>query len=72
MVSHLNAETPKITMIVDAPNDVMEFDESNKIYYLAPTNQGALNKPGYMSEADFNANKTKLYLKTNKVVNNEA
>jgi hypothetical protein len=29
MVSHLNAETPRVSMIVDAPNDVMEFDKTN-------------------------------------------
>ncbi len=63
MVSHLNAETPKITMIVDAPNDVMEFDESNKIYYLVPTDESALNQTGYMSEEDFEKFKTKLYVK---------
>jgi hypothetical protein len=38
MVSHLNAETPKVTMIVDAPNDVMEFDRTNQVYFLVPTN----------------------------------
>ena len=38
MVSHLNAETPKVTMIVDAPNDRMEFDKTNQVYFLVPTN----------------------------------
>ena len=63
MVSHLNAETPKITMIVDAPNDIMEFDESNKIYYLVPTDEGALNQTGYMSKEDFEKLKNELYIK---------
>ena len=63
MISHLNAETPKITMIVDAPNDIMEFDESNKIYYLVPTDEGALNQTGYMSKEDFEKFKNELYIK---------
>jgi hypothetical protein len=62
MVSHLDAETPKITMIVDAPNDIKEFDDSNKVYYLVPTNQGALNQSGYISEEDFNKHRNKLYI----------
>lgn len=62
MVSHLDAETPKITMIVDAPNDIKEFDDSNKVYYLVPTNQGALNQSGYISEEDFNKYRNKLYV----------
>lgn len=63
MVSHLNAETPKITMIVDAPNDIMEFDESNKIYYLVPTDESASNKPGFISKEDFEKFKNELYVK---------
>lgn len=63
MVSHLNAETPKITMIVDAPNDIMEFNESNRIYYLVPTDESALNQTGYMSKEDFEKFKNKLYVK---------
>ena len=62
MISHLNAETPKITMVVDAPNDIMEFDESNKIYFLVPTDQSALNQTGFMSKEDFELHKNKLYV----------
>ncbi len=62
MISHLDAETPKITMIVDAPNDIKEFDDSNKVYYLVPTNQGALNQSGYISEEDFNKHRNKLHV----------
>lgn len=62
MISHLNAETPKITMVVDAPNDIMEFDESNQIYFLVPTDQNALNKTGFMSKEDFDLHKNKLYV----------
>lgn len=62
MISHLNAETPKITMVVDAPNDIMEFDESNQIYFLVPTDQNALNQTGFMSKEDFELHKNELYL----------
>lgn len=62
MISHLNAETPKITMVVDAPNDIMEFDESNQIYFLVPTDQNALNQTGFMSKEDFELHKNKLYV----------
>ena len=64
MVSHLNAETPRITMIVDAPNDTMEFDDSNQVFYLVPTNQHALNIPGSISKEDFDRDKGKLFLRS--------
>ena len=72
MVSHLNAETPKVTMIVDAPNDVMEFDKTNQVYFLVPTNQHALNVPGAMSEADYDKmDKDNLFIRSDIMIDGE-
>lgn len=71
MVSHLNAETPRVSMIVDAPNDVMEFDKTNQVFYLVPTNQHALNIPGTISEKDFIKNKHRLFIRSDVQVNEE-
>lgn len=71
MVSHLNAETPKVTMIVDAPNDVMEFDKTNQVYFLVPTNQHALNIPGSISKEDFDKNREKLFIKSDEMFDGE-
>ena len=72
MVSHLNAETPKVTMIVDAPNDVMEFDKTNQVFYLVPTNQHALNVPGSISKEDYDkANKDTLFVKSDIMIDGE-
>lgn len=71
MVSHLNAETPRVSMIVDAPNDVMEFDKTNQVFYLVPTNQHALNTPGIISEEDFIKNKHRLFIRSDVQVNGE-
>lgn len=71
MVSHLNAETPKVTMIVDAPNDVMEFDKTNQVYFLVPTNQHALNIPGVISKEDFDKNREKLFIKSEEMFDGE-
>ena len=71
MVSHLNAETPRISMIVDAPNDVMEFDKTNQVFYLVPTNQHALNIPGTISEDDFVKNKHRLFTRSDIQINGE-
>ena len=66
MVSHLNAETPTMTLIVDAPSDAMEIqDENRKTFFPIPTDQGALNEPGIISEEDFNLNKENLLIKLN-------
>lgn len=62
MVSHLNAETPTVRMIVDAPNDMMEFDENNKGYFLVGTDQLGLNEAGKISYQDFNDFHNKLYI----------
>ena len=64
MISHLNAETPKVTMIVDAPSDIIETEPTNRVYYLIPTDQDALNIDGRISEREFNQNKNKLFLKS--------
>lgn len=71
MVSHLNAETPRVSMIVDAPNDVMEFDKTNQVFYLVPTNQHALNIPGTISEDDFVKNKHRLFTRSDIQINGE-
>ena len=72
MVSHLNAETPKVTMIVDAPNDRMEFDKTNQVYFLVPTNQHALNVPGAMSEADYDKmDKDNLFIRSDIMIDGE-
>ena len=72
MVSHLNAETPKVTMIVDAPSDRMELAETNKVYFLVPTNQNALNVPGAMSKADYDKmNKNKLFVRSDDMIDGE-
>ena len=71
MVSHLNAETPKVTMIVDAPNDVMEFDRTNQVYFLVPTNQHALNIPGTISKEDFDKDREKLFIKSDEMFDGE-
>ena len=72
MVSHLNAETPKVTMIVDAPNDVMEFDKTNQVYFLVPTNQHALNVPGAISEADYDKiDKDNLFIRSDIMIDGE-
>lgn len=71
MVSHLNAETPRVSMIVDAPNDVMEFDKTNQVFYLVPTNQHALNIPGTISEEDFVKNKHRLFTRSDIQINGE-
>lgn len=71
MVSHLNAETPRMTMIVDAPSDIMEFDKSNQVFYLVPTNQHALNIPGKISKEDFDKNREKLFIKSNEMFDGE-
>ena len=72
MVSHLNAETPKVIMIVDAPNDVMEFDKTNQVYFLVPTNQHALNVPGAMSEADYDKmDKDNLFIRSDIMIDGE-
>lgn len=66
MVSHLNAETPKLTMIVDAPSDSMEKNDANNIgYFLVPTDQAELNVPGRMTRFDYLNNKGSIYIKTN-------
>lgn len=62
MVSHLNAETPTMTLIVDAPSDAAE-NTNNKTFYPVPTDLGALNEPGRISEEDFNLNKENLLIK---------
>lgn len=72
MVSHLNAETPKVTMIVDAPSDRMELDKTNKVYFLVPTNQNALNVPGTMSKADYDKmNKDNLFIRSDIMIDGE-
>ena len=72
MVSHLNAETPKVTMIVDAPNDRMEFDKTNQVYFLVPTNQHALNVPGAMSKADYDKmDKDNLFIRSDIMIDGE-
>lgn len=72
MVSHLNAETPKVTMIVDAPSDRMELDKTNKVYFLVPTNQNALNVPGAMSKADYDKmNKDNLFIRSDIMIDGE-
>lgn len=66
MVAHLNAETPKLTMIVDAPSDSMEINDPNNIgYFLVPTDQFELNVPGRMTKEDFENNYESLLVKTN-------
>lgn len=62
MVSHLNAETPTVRMIVDAPSDMMEFDESNKVYFLVGSDQFSLNTDGKISYQIFKDFHDKLYL----------
>lgn len=62
MVSHLNAETPKLTVIVDAPNDSMDNDPNNIGYFLVPTDQLDLNVPGRITEEDFINNKSQLFI----------
>jgi hypothetical protein len=65
MVSHLNAETPKLTMIVDAPSDSMEKNDANNIgYFLVPTDLAELNVPGRMTRFDYLNNKGSIYIKT--------
>ena len=72
MVSHLNAETPKVTMIVDAPNDRMEFDKTNQVYFLVPTNQHALNVPGAMSKTDYDKmDKDNLFIRSDIMIDGE-
>lgn len=72
MVSHLNAETPKVTMIVDAPNDRMEFDKTNQVYFLVPTNQHALNVPGAMSKVDYDKmDKDNLFIRSDIMIDGE-
>ena len=72
MVSHLNAETPKVTMIVDAPNDRMELDKTNKVYFLVPTNQHALNVPGAMSKVDYDKmDKDALFIRSDIMIDGE-
>ena len=72
MVSHLNAETPKVTMIVDAPSDRMELDKTNKVYFLVPTNQNALNVPGAMSKVDYDKiDKDNLFIRSDIMIDGE-
>ena len=72
MVSHLNAETPKVTMIVDAPSDRMESDKTNKVYFLVPTNQNALNVPGAMSKVDYDKmDKDNLFIRSDIMIDGE-
>lgn len=63
MVSHLNAETPKVTMVVDAPSDKIEHDLTNQVFYKVPTDLEFFNVAGAVSEADYNT------AKSNKVKN---
>lgn len=66
MVSHLNAETPKLTMIVDAPNDSMDINSQTErfpVYFLVPTDEEHLNIAGRITQEDFDINKDQLYVK---------
>lgn len=62
MVSHLNAETPVVSMIVDAPNDIMEFDQTNQVYFVVATDQHDLNIPGTITYDKFNESRSSLYI----------
>ena len=67
MISHLNAETPQVKMIVDAPSDAMGFidsdDEARQIYFPIPTDQDKLNVSGIISKEYFDTHKDSIYLK---------
>lgn len=78
MVSHLDAETPKLTMVVDAPNDSMDINSQTErfpVYFLVPTDEEHLNIAGKITQEDFDINKAQLYVKkgnTIEPVGNEA